>query len=418
MNIDPKEDVIRRKLNFTYPLKSIYDLLYGEYSIRDIVNLVYRSSINCLEYTLDRFYREYSFMSSFTLNTLSSIINERRLLYLGYHNAFEDNKDYKFEWYFSMMDHHIYELKISDDFYKSSVSVQNPNDVISFNILTYDVALRTLNALTDDTIEFRVDTFDDVAHESALYDDDFDDLYYLANEAEVTEPGTTTSTQSTGDDDPLAGAFGNGTDTTTTGGETNAGSSDAGGGIEDLTKTTSDSLGMDDNSGDSSDGDLNSDASDAFGDSPDDADALGAPDDKDEEMDDSDEDSDDEGTEAKRRIRNNLVKLHTIIKDSLAAMDTFTPTYNVASAKKYYKIQSNLITADNILIEICLNRINDITVDELEKKYLTLCNIYDISSRALRAFANEYKKEAELRGKAIRKKSNKNDGETKTGNIQ
>ena len=32
------------------------------------------------------------------------------------------------------------------------------------------------------------------------------------------------------------------------------------------------------------------------------------------------------------------------------------------------------------------------------KKYVTLCQIYDISTRALKSFAEEYKEEAKLRG--------------------
>ena len=138
-----------------------------------------------------------------------------------------------------------------------------------------------------------------------------------------------------------------------------------------------------------------------------------APDEEDEETseveeteDDSeteDDDSDDEGTASKRRIRLNLVKLHTIIKDSLESMSTFTPAYNADAARRYYKIQSNLSTADDIIIRICNEQINDLTVDDLMKKYVTLCQIYDISTRSLKSFAKEYKEEAKLHGSQVKR---------------
>ena len=123
----------------------------------------------------------------------------------------------------------------------------------------------------------------------------------------------------------------------------------------------------------------------------------------DESEDDNDDEPDDEGTANKRRIRLNLVKLHTIIKDSLESMSTFTPAYNADSARRYYKIQGNLSTADDIIMRICTEQINDLTVDDLMKKYVTLCQIYDISTRALKTFAKEYQEESKLRGSQVKR---------------
>ena len=72
-------------------------------------------------------------------------------------------------------------------------------------------------------------------------------------------------------------------------------------------------------------------------------------------------------------------------------MNTFTPDYGMEVSRRYYKIRENLSTIDGILLRIINEQINDITVEELMKKYTTLCNIFDISVRAMRVFAEDYK---------------------------
>ena len=109
----------------------------------------------------------------------------------------------------------------------------------------------------------------------------------------------------------------------------------AGGGApEDITQTTANNLGTDapdatDVAGDMGGDDMgNPEGGEPGGENP-------------EMLDDDDdgEDNDDEGTAAKKRIRKNMYKLHTIIKDALDAMATFTPSYDVVKIKSVLFVQ-------------------------------------------------------------------------------
>ena len=135
-------------------------------------------------------------------------------------------------------------------------------------------------------------------------------------------------------------------------------------------------------------------------------DPNGSPDMLDEDQDDK-KDSDDEGTAAKKRIRRNLYKLHTIIKDNLDAMSSFTPAYEIGNSKKYYRVQNILNTEDTIILKIITEEINNLTVEDLMKKYTTLCNILDISTRYLQEFKAEYKQLAEKHQAKTRSKTAK-----------
>lgn len=189
-------------------------------------------------------------------------------------------------------------------------------------------------------------------------------------------------------------------------GNAGAGGGSGGGGAEDITKSTSDALG--DLGGDSgSDADTATD--NLLGDLGGDGGEEGGDDDSPDMLDDNpdDDDEEDDGTAAKKRIRKNMVKLHTIIKDSLDAMNTFTPAYEIENSKKYYRIQNVFNTMDEILLRIITENINNLTVEDLMKKYTTLCNIYDLNTRAMHEFKNEYKALAEKHGRksSSRKKS-------------
>ena len=105
---------------------------------------------------------------------------------------------------------------------------------------------------------------------------------------------------------------------------------------------------------------------------------------------DDDGDDDDDGTDNKRIIRKNFFKLYQIIKDTLTSMEMFTPEYTSPVAKYYLKIQHSLTETQSSIYDVLANTINDLTVEELMKKYTIANNIYDISARMLKQFFEEY----------------------------
>lgn len=103
-----------------------------------------------------------------------------------------------------------------------------------------------------------------------------------------------------------------------------------------------------------------------------------------------DDDEDDDGTDNKRIIRKNFFKLYQIIKDTLRSMEMFTPEYTSPVSKYYLRIQHSLTETQSSIYDILANTINDLTVEELMKKYTIANNIYDISARMLKQFFKEY----------------------------
>ena len=108
--------------------------------------------------------------------------------------------------------------------------------------------------------------------------------------------------------------------------------------------------------------------------------------------DDADGDEDD-GTDKKRIIRKNFHKLYKILGDTLTSLEMFTPQYRSKVAKYYSSIKHSLSSARTITYEILTEKINDLTVEELMKKYVICNNIYDISARMLKEFFAEYNQE-------------------------
>lgn len=103
-----------------------------------------------------------------------------------------------------------------------------------------------------------------------------------------------------------------------------------------------------------------------------------------------DDDEDDDGTDNKRIIRKNFFKLYQIIKDTLRSMEMFTPEYTSPVSKYYLRIQHSLTETQSSIYDVLANTINDLTVEELMKKYTIANNIYDISARMLKQFFKEY----------------------------
>lgn len=352
------EDAEFRKNNLVYPFHSVMDIIDANYTREDLERVIINSDTNCRIYTFEKFHENHSHIPSSRVFELTKVIDNYKLIYIGKTDEYDD-------WYYSMNTSEWFVLK---------------HGSMSFGRLSYADGMSMLSGKPSE--DYAMESF-------------FDDILFPALEAEdftfsEPEPVKAATDDSGGD----SGGDSEGSDSS-------GSSEDSGGesGPVDLTEKTQETLNNDPAyaGNDTGENDMNSDA-DAMGDSPDDSGGMddGAPD-AEEEDDDSD-DTDDEGTASKKRIRKNLVKLHTVIRDSLESMGTFTPAYNIESAKRYYKIQNNLSIADDIIIRICNEQINDLTVDDLMKKYVTLCQIYDISTRALKSFAEEYKEEAKLRG--------------------
>lgn len=313
--------------------------------------------------TLQRAYDSYGIMPESKFHECLNFIHNEHLIYLGHTIVNRDGEKYLREIYISNGKSPIfYEILLQKE-------AMRTGDV-KFNPISYAELAKTLSIpVIQDSTELPVSL------ESAFDYDEVDD-YDFATEADLTVNVT----------DKKPPGFGENND------QQQAGS---GGEAEDITKTTAQAMGEDggDAGQDTTDGGADT-AGDMFddnnGEEGQDGDTQ-SPDIMDENEDDNDDDPDDEGTASKRRIRLNMVKLHNIIKDSLDAMNTFTPDYGIDVSRRYYKIRENLSTIDGILLRIINEQINDITVEELMKKYTTLCNIFDISVRAMRVFAEDYK---------------------------
>ena len=366
----------KRKWQFTYPLRSLRELVDGNYNADDLCDMILNCEGNPAEYTINRYRDVFSRYvdSASQLDRGINLIRDNMLVYVG---TGEDRKD----WYFSCIqsEAHGPEFFIFDTAYKPT------EEFPQYTILPFaqgigNIANQIPGVDAMDSYYGIIHTVSDL--EIALEDD-----FEFGGDVNTTDAGNDTSNNPPPDNN--AGGDMNNND----------------GGTEDLTQTTQNAMDNDP----TLNGDMNSDAN-MMGDSPDNDGMDSQPpdgNDGDNPDNDSDDDTDDEGTEAKKRIRKNLVKLHAVIKDSLETMGTFAPSYNAESARKYYKIQSNLSSADDIIIKICNETINDLTVDSLMKKYVTLCNIFDIETRALKAFAEEYKKESKMKGQQIKKDANR-----------
>lgn len=347
-----------------YPLQSIYDIVDSDITSSDkLENIIINAETNPRIYTFNKIHDYYSGLPTETFREIEGVVNFYKLIMLG---KTDDHR----VWFYSMVNHNVYVLTYGS----KSFDTMNYQDMFSkLSGVPYEDAISNSSA---------VESFFD--WDPALEADDF-----TFSSAEPVEDNDEGGNDNSGGDSA----------STDTGGDT------SGGDALDLTAKTQETLkndpayggddnqGFDDNNGGDSASNMNGDA-DNMGD---------APDGMDESEDDNDDEPDDEGTANKRRIRLNLVKLHTIIKDSLESMSTFTPAYNADSARRYYKIQGNLSTADDIIMRICTEQINDLTVDDLMKKYVTLCQIYDISTRALKTFAKEYQEESKLRGSQVKR---------------
>lgn len=171
--------------------------------------------------------------------------------------------------------------------------------------------------------------------------------------------------------------------------------------VENLTNTTSDQMnqdGLTDEAGQGTDtgGDPNNLETDTNN-MMDTGDGTSAPT-MDEQMspdESEDEDLDnggdeDDGTERKRTIRKNFHKLYQILGDTLSSLESFTPQYQSKLSKYYSTIKYSLSNARAATYEILTEKINDLTVEELMKKYVICNNIYDVSARMLKEFFTQY----------------------------
>ena len=313
--------------------------------------------------TMQRAYDSYGIMPESKFSECMNFIHNNHLIYLGHTAVKCDGEKYLREIYVSNTEPHVfYEILLQ----KESMCTGD----VKFNAVDYAELIKSLPVpMIQDSTELPISL------ESAFDYDEVDD-YDFATEADLNINVTDKKPPGFGENDDQQQAG--------TGGE-----------VEDITKTTAQAMGEDggDAGQDTTDGGADT-AGDMFddnnGEEGQDGDTQ-SPDIMDENEDDNDDDPDDEGTSTKRRIRINMVKLHNIIKDALDAMNTFTPDYGMEVSRRYYKIRENLSTIDGILLRIINEQINDITVEELMKKYTTLCNIFDISVRAMRVFAEDYK---------------------------
>lgn len=376
MVIDNQNDLFRAPGHYDrppkpvviYPLQSIYDIVDDEIVSTDkLENIIVNAETNPRIYTFNKIHDYYCGLPTDTFREIEGTVNFYKLIVLG---KTDDHR----AWFYSMVNHKVYVLSYGSKTF-DTMNYQAMYSKISG--VPYEDAVSNSSA---------VESFFD--WEPAFEADDF-----TFSSAEPVEDNNDTNNTDTNTTDNSGGDAGN----------------DNGGGDDkptDLTAATQETLkndpayggndgnqGFDDNNGGDNASDMNNDANN-MGD---------APDGVDEAEDDNDDEPDDEGTANKKRIRLNLVKLHTIIKDSLESMSTFTPAYNADAARRYYKIQGNLSTADDIIMKICNEQINDLTVDDLMKKYVTLCQIYDISTRALKSFAKEYREESKLRGSQVKR---------------
>lgn len=305
--------------------------------------------------TLEYAYNGYGVMPSSKLNNISSKLISDNLNYLGSFTTQSSR----------------YDLYANEASYE--VAKITSEGLISGNIELYQVSkdtiYKTLNIHPEIAIEDITATVDDILN--GRYDET---VYDAAMEAEFGPAQSSPAGQT----------------------------QNAGGGVEDITATTNQAMKNDglDLGADNAAGDMGGDDFGDFdtggenGEGGGEAGGGDSPEMLDDQNEDE-EDNDDEGTKAKKRVRKNLYKLHTIIKDNLDAMSNFTPAYEVENSRKYYRVQSILNTEDTIILKILREDINNLTVEDLMKKYTTLCQILDISTRYMHEFKKEYKEISE-----------------------
>ena len=180
----------------------------------------------------------------------------------------------------------------------------------------------------------------------------------------------------------------------------------------DITQTTQDQLDEDNGTGADDDllgGDNPFDTSD---DDPlSDTDDAGGTDTTDTTIDDnagdktSNENDPMKSVEVKRSYRDRFVRLYEIIEDALTTMESFSPDYNTKSSAKYYTIQMDLNHLKEAIYRICTRRLNKMSVPEVLRAYTIANNIFDISTRMMKEFFDEYNGEVDKMNKTGRNSS-------------
>ena len=168
----------------------------------------------------------------------------------------------------------------------------------------------------------------------------------------------------------------------------------------DLTKTTQDQLDAD-NEGEPDDM-LSGGGEDPFGDTA--GDDTGGGDDMSTDTGDDAaakavENDPMKSVEVKQVYRDRFVRLYDVIEDALTTMESFTPDYNTKISAKYYTIQIDLTHLKEAIYRICTRRLSKMSVPEVLRAYTIANNIFDISTRMMKDFFNEYNGEIDKMNK-------------------
>lgn len=176
----------------------------------------------------------------------------------------------------------------------------------------------------------------------------------------------------------------------------------------DITQATQNQL--DEDNGDNADDDFLA-SNDPFGDNSSDNPFSDSGSDTESNDDDSGEDNGEDkdakniendpmkSVEVKRSYRDRFVKLYEIIEDALTTMESFSPDYNTKSSSKYYTIQMDLNHLKEAIYRICTRRLNKMSVPEVLRAYTIANNIFDISTRMMKEFFDEYNGEVDKMNK-------------------
>ncbi len=104
--------------------------------------------------------------------------------------------------------------------------------------------------------------------------------------------------------------------------------------------------------------------------------------------------------DAKPKYRLKFVVLYKNVSDIIDTLESFTPEYNSAFISKYYQVQNNLVRLKEAIFKICTDRINKMENDDVMKAYASANIAYDVLSKMLDEFMDEYSREREkLTGK-------------------
>ena len=103
--------------------------------------------------------------------------------------------------------------------------------------------------------------------------------------------------------------------------------------------------------------------------------------------------------EVKSAYRDRFVKLYEIIEDALTTMESFSPDYNTKISARYYTIQMDLTHLKEAIYRICTRRLNKMSVPEVLRAYTIANNIFDISTRMMKEFFDEYNTEVDKMNK-------------------